>query len=133
MAKLGMTIGELARTAGVGVETIRYYQRLGLLDQPSSTGGYRRYSEIELAKLRYIRNAKALHLSLKDIAFLKEQIGNGPSFCVAVRARVAQRLKEVERKRTELAILQHELESFLARCSARQANQPCPVARDLSR
>ena len=132
MAKLGMTIGELARTAGVGVETVRYYQRLGLLDQPPSTGGYRRYSEIELAKLRYIKNAKALHLSLKDIAFLQPQIGDGPSFCAAVRARVAQRLKEVERKQAELSILQDELEAFLSRCLGRPSDQPCPVARDLT-
>lgn len=127
----GMTIGELARAADVGVETIRYYERLGLLRQPPAQGGYRRYDEAELRKLRYIRNAKSLRLSLKDIAALQRQLAGGPQFCVAVRALVAKRLEEVERQAAELNVLRGELRAFLTRCSQRPADQPCPVAADL--
>ena len=127
-----MTIGELARAAGVGVETVRYYERLGLLRQPVSTGGYRRNSEIELAKLRYIRNAKALRLSLQDIANLQKQVGNGPAFCAAVRARVTQRIEEVDAQIADLTALAANLRAFVLRYSKRPAGEPCPVAVDLN-
>ncbi len=130
--KYGLTIGQLAKAASVGVETIRYYERLGLLRQPTSTGGYRRYDEAELVKLRYIRNAKALRLSLKDIAALQRQLSGGPAFCAAVRAMVEQRLRIVETQAAELAVLRGELAAFLARCANRPPDQPCPVARDLA-
>lgn len=128
-----MTIGQLARAAGVGVETIRYYERLGLLRQPPAQVGYRRYDEAELLKLRYIRNAKALRLSLKDIAALQHQLAGGPHFCAAVRVMVARRLEEVERQAAGLAVARSELRAFLTRCSQRPADQPCPVALDLNR
>ncbi len=131
MAQHGMTIGGLARAAGVGVETIRYYERLGLLEQPRSAPGYRRYSEAQLARLRYIRNAKALRLSLKDIAELQRQLNGGPAFCAAVRAAVAARRDGVERQLAELTALKAELDAFLLRCASRPPGEPCPVAADL--
>jgi len=130
-----MTIGELARAAGVGVETIRYYERLGLLTQPPKTGGYRRYGEPALVRLQYIRNAKGLRLSLKDISALQARltVEGAPAFCAAVRTLVSRRLEEVERQAAELAVLQTDLRAFLDRCSRRPADQPCPVVVDLSR
>lgn len=133
MTARGMTIGELARAAGVGVETIRYYERLGLLRQPAAGRGYRRYDPIELTKLNYIRNAKALRLSLKDIAALQQRLLDGPHFCAEVRALVAARRDEVVRQLDELTVLRGELDAFLARCAARPAGEPCPVATDLNR
>lgn len=127
-----MTIGGLARAAGVGVETIRYYERLGLLDQPSAREGYRRYDDRQLRKLNYIRNAKALRLSLKDIAALQTQLDGGPAFCAAVRGLVSARLAEVDRQLSALADQRRDLDAFLTRCAARAADAPCPVARDLA-
>lgn len=132
MAQHGMTIGGLARTAGVGVETIRYYERLGLLEQPRAASGYRRYSAAQLARLRYIRNAKALRLSLKDIAALQRQLDGGPAFCAAVRAAVAAKRDGVERQLVELAALKDDLDTFLQRCASRPPGEPCPVAADLT-
>lgn len=133
MTARGMTIGELARTAGVGVETIRYYERLGLLRRPVTTQGYRRYDAAELTRLRYIRNAKALRLSLKDITALQQRLPDGAAFCAAVRALVTTRRDEVVRELAELTAVRAELDLFLDRCAARPPGVPCPVAADLNR
>ena len=124
-----MTIGNLARAAGVGVETIRYYARLGLIEQPRAASGYR---ASHLARLRYIRNAKALRLSLKDIAALQRQLNGGPQFCAAVRAAVTAKREGVERQLAELAVLRDDLDAFLQRCASRPPGELCPIAADLT-
>lgn len=132
MARAGMTIGKAARAAGVGVETIRYYERLGLIARPSAGHGYRRYGDAELVRLRYIRNAKALGLQLKDIAALQGELATGPAFCTAVRARVTARRAEVERQLAQLTALRTDLDAILTRCASRPADQPCPVVASLT-
>lgn len=132
MAARRMTIGVLARAAGVGVETIRYYERLRLIDQPVKAGGSRTYSDLHVRQLHYIRNAKALRLSLKDIIELRSKLSTGPAFCAATRAIVSQRLDEVEDEIARLTNTRAELVAFLGRCAARAADRPCPVLADLT-
>ena len=127
-----MTIGVLARAAGVGVETIRYYERLGLIDQPVKAGGTRTYSDLHVRQLHYIRNAKALRLSLKDIIGLRGKLASGPAFCASTRTIVTQRLEEVEDEIARLTATHAELVAFLGRCAARPADHPCPVLADLT-
>lgn len=127
-----MTIGVLARAAGVGVETIRYYERLRLIDQPVKAGGARTYSDLHVRQLHYIRNAKALRLSLKDIVELRSKLATGPAFCVATRTVVTQRLRDVEAEIARLTETRVELVAFLDRCATRPADRPCPVLADLT-
>jgi MerR family transcriptional regulator, mercuric resistance operon regulatory protein len=84
------TIGELARTAGVGVETIRFYERRGLLRQPERGDGYRRYPESDVARLRFVRRAKVLGFTLAEIAELLDaaSVGAGDDLVAAARERV---------------------------------------------
>ncbi len=126
-----MTIGGLARAAGVGVETVRYYERIGLLEKPARQGAYRRYGQSHLLRLRYILNAKALQLSLSDIANLSREIENGTGFCSAVRASVRSRLAAVDAEIERLGQTRRGLAGFLHTCGARPADQPCPVLADL--
>jgi DNA-binding transcriptional MerR regulator len=94
------TIGVLARTAGVSVETVRYYERRGLIEQPESDGfGYRQYTEDDLQRLRFVRRAKELGFTLKEI---RELLGAARSrsateVLAAARAKLAQVEADVRR------------------------------------
>ena len=100
------TIGKLARTAGVHVETIRYYQRLGLVDEPKRPpGGIRRYTRAHARRLQFIRKARCLGFSLGEVSELlalndgsqcREAAGIGSRKLEAVRARIAQ-LNRIEK------------------------------------
>jgi MerR family mercuric resistance operon transcriptional regulator len=85
------TIGELARAAAVNVETIRFYERRGLVRQPERGDGYRRYPESDLDRLRFIRRAKDLGFTLAEIAGLLDAAGVGATtdLVAAARARLA--------------------------------------------
>ena len=71
------TIGKLAKEAGVGVETVRFYERKGLIDQPLSAEGYRDYGDETLAAVRYIKIAQSMGFSLADVAKLRGKLGRG--------------------------------------------------------
>ena len=105
MATRPYTIGELAKASGVHVETIRYYQRRGLVDEPRRPpGGFRRYTTTHARRLRFIQQAKILGFSLEEVAELlmlddgghcREAAGLGARKLATVRARIAQ-LRRVE-------------------------------------
>jgi DNA-binding transcriptional MerR regulator len=126
------TIGMLAREAGVGVETIRFYEREGLLPQPRKTAGPRHYDEIAVATVRYIKLAQKLGLSLKDISRLQGQLSQGQSFCHSLRDTVAAKLLALAAEAAEITRLQQELNAFLTRCRARDPNLPCPIVTELT-
>jgi len=90
------TIGELARRADVGVETIRFYERRGLLRQPTKGEGYRRYPESDLARLGFIRRAKVLGFTLAEIGELLDAAAHGATDDVVAAAR--ERLAAVDRE-----------------------------------
>jgi DNA-binding transcriptional MerR regulator len=127
------TIGALAREVGVGVETIRFYEREGLIPQPPRTDGPRHYDERALATLRYIRIAQQLGLSLKDVRALQGELTGGKSFCASLRATVEARLEALAAEAAEIERLRGELHGFLARCRARESSLPCPIVEELTR
>ena len=131
-----MTIGALARKAGVGVETVRYYQRRGLLHEPERPyGGIRRYGESDLRRLRFIRHARDLGFSLDEAGELL-QLDDGVECAQAQRIagekldRIAQRIEQLERISDTLqALLEQCRETNTARCpmiAALEAATPCP-------
>jgi MerR family mercuric resistance operon transcriptional regulator len=128
------TIGQLAKQAGVGVETIRFYERRGILRQPRrpESGGYRHYDDDAVRLVRYIRIAQSLSFTLKDIERLAGQVADGqPSFCDAIRDTVEAKLADLRRELQALTRLEGELESFLANCRLRSGDQTCPILAGL--
>ena len=126
----GLTIGALARRAGVNVETIRYYQRRGLLPlPPKPVQGYRRYGEETLARLRFIRRAQELGFTLREIAGLLS-LGDGE--CRQVQALAAERLEEIRRRIGDLRAMEAVLEELLARCRAGDEGGPCALVDALA-
>ncbi|MGN6692539.1 MAG: heavy metal-responsive transcriptional regulator [Aquihabitans sp.] len=111
------TIGRLAEAAGVNVETIRYYERRGLIDQPErSDHGYRHYDDAVLWRLSFIRRAKGLGFTLEEIASLLETDETGARSSARVLATASSRLAAVEQELRELAVVQGRLRSLLALC-----------------
>jgi DNA-binding transcriptional MerR regulator len=111
----GLTIGKLAAAEGVGVETVRFYQRRGLLAQPERRGaGYREYTEADRERLVFIRRARRLGFTLGEIADL---LGPAEARSAAEIARAAQaKLAEVERQARDLELLQCRLRRLLHVC-----------------
>jgi MerR family transcriptional regulator, mercuric resistance operon regulatory protein len=124
-----MRIGELARSVDVSVETIRYYQRIGLLELPDKPyGRMRSYSDQELQRLRFIRRAQQLGFSLEDIRELLEL----SSFdCERVGKLASEKLNLVHAKLRQLRRIESALAKTVEQCARRKGNQPCPIIEAL--
>jgi len=125
-----MRIGELARSVGVNVETIRYYQRIGLLELPQRPyGGTRCYGRQDLKRLRFIRRAQQIGFSLEDIRALLEL---SSSDCKQVGKLAAEKLNLVHAKLRQLRRIESILSKTVEQCARRKGNQPCPIIDALS-
>jgi MerR family mercuric resistance operon transcriptional regulator len=119
-----MTIARLAKAGGVGVETIRYYQRRGLLSQPPRAGSVRRYGAPDLRRLLFVRRAQAAGFTLDEI---KELLALDSSHDrVRVRALAGERLAALESKIAELEAARAAL-TRLSRACAAGTKGPCPI------
>jgi MerR family mercuric resistance operon transcriptional regulator len=126
------TIGQLAADLGVSVETIRFYERRGLIDRPAKPAdGFRHYGDDIAATIRYIRLAQDFGLTLKDVERLKGRLHGGPQFCETLRATVRERRDRITAEIAQLEHLRSELDAFLDRCSSRAPDLPCPIVREL--
>jgi Cu(I)-responsive transcriptional regulator len=113
----GQTIGDLAKRTGTKVETIRYYERIGLLPAPARTGGnYRAYDEGHLGRLSFIRRARDLGFPLDVVRELLSLADRRDRSCAAVDVIARQHLAEVERKIADLGVLRDELASIIGQC-----------------
>lgn len=128
----GLTIGKLADAAGVNVETIRYYQRRGLLAEPAKPlGGQRRYPA-ELAKrLRFIKRAQALGFTLAEITELLRLDQAGA--CTETRDLAARKLALIEQKIADLVALQRVLGGLVQQCAAGEGGTACPIIELLAK
>lgn len=123
-----MRIGQLARRAGVGVETVRFYERQGLLQEPPRReSGYREYSPEDLLRLRFIRQAKALGFSLPEIQELLSLQSGSDAPCHDVQRRIETKLVEIRWKIRSLERLESTLEEYAASCAARGGASECPL------
>lgn len=122
-----LTIGRLASAAGVGIDTVRFYERAGLLEKPPRTAaGYRLYVEADAARLRFIRRAKALGFSLEEIRELL-RLNDGGGRRGSVRAIAVQRLAEIEQKLSQLTRMRNTLRQLVEQCHGRGALAGCPI------
>lgn len=124
-----MTIGKAARKAGVGVETIRFYERRDLIKQPPrpAGAGFRLYSEETVRRIRFIRQAQELGFSLREIAELLSLQADPGTDCADVRERATVKLDEVDRKIARLESIRSALEEVIAACPGRGALRACSI------
>lgn len=107
-------IGELSRFAGIGIETLRFYEKSGLLDTPARTySGYRMYSSEVLDRLKFIKQAQALGFSLDEIKKVIDDARAGHSPCDEVREIVRKRLVELDQRMREMARYRKEMANTL--------------------
>lgn len=123
-----MTIGELARKAGVNVETVRYYERRGLITRPQRRGtGFREYQDEMFKRLRFIRQAKDLGFSLKEISELLSLRRDSQTSCREVKARAENKLKDIRQKIRTLEGMEAALAGLAKSCKGRGPLSDCPI------
>ncbi len=123
-----LTIGALARAAGVAPETLRHYERLGLLQPAARTAsGYRLYTADLLPRLDFIRRAQSLGFSLAEIGELLALHARPEADMGAVRAIAEQRLADIDAKIDDLQRLRRGLQALLAACPGHGPNSGCPI------
>lgn len=123
-----MKIGEVARRSGIGIETIRYYEREGLLQEPKRRpSGYRQYDESTLERLAYISGAKALGFTLAEIRELLELSFLTPDCCAHIRQRAEAKMADIGNRIRSLQRMRRALGRLLARCQTKDSPEDCPL------
>ncbi len=121
-----LTIGALAKAANVNVETIRFYQRKGLLPEPDKPyGGIRRYCQADVARVRFVKSAQRLGFSLDEVAdLLKLEDG---THCNEASSLAERKLGDIRMKLADLARMESVLAQLVCACHARKGNVSCPL------
>jgi MerR family copper efflux transcriptional regulator len=125
----GLSIGRAAQRAGVGVETIRFYERRGLIQQPPRPrgGGIRYYGDDVIERIRFIRQAQELGFSLREIAELFSLRADPGADCADVRMQAVIKRDEVDRKLAQLAEIRAALDRLIATCPGSGALRSCTI------
>lgn len=122
----GLTIGAFAKAAGVNVETVRFYQRRGLLPEPDKPyGSIRRYNEADVARVRFVKSAQRLGFSLDEIAELL-QLEDG-THCSEASALAEYKLKDVRKKLADLKRMERTLTQLVHACHSQPGHVSCPL------
>ena len=122
-----MKIGEVARRSGTGIETIRFYEREGLLPPPHRRpSGYRQYDEGTVERLDYIRRAKELGFTLAEVRDLLE-LSSAASTCEHVRQRAEAKIADIEGRIRSLQQMRRSLGVIVKRCRAKDSTEDCPL------
>ena len=125
---MALTIGDVANQAGVGVETIRFYERKGLIDQPLRPAfGFRQYDEQLPRRIRFIRHAQELGFSLREIRELLDLRIDPDVSCADVRAKAVAKVAEVEDKLASLTRMRDTLLAITRSCAGEGPTTECPI------
>lgn len=128
MSSNALTVGQLARDCGVGVPTLRFYERRGLLPEPlRRVSGYRAYAPDAARRVRFIRQAQELGFSLSEIGELLALRMDDTASCADVRARAARKITMIETKLRSLARLHDVLTRLMASCPGDGPGEACPI------
>ncbi len=129
---MALTIGELAKRSGVGLETVRFYERKGLIeDPPRTSSGYRQYPEDVVARIRFIKRCKELGFSLKEISELLSLRVDPETTCADVRRQTELKLADAEEKIRALRRIKAALDKLVASCSGSGPTSECPILEAL--
>ncbi len=130
MSKNPLTIGNLASACGVNIETIRYYQRLGLISEPPKpVSGYRVYTQETVTRVRFIKRAQQLGFSLQEIDELL-QLSEGA--CQDVRIRAEAKRQQIEAQIRDLMALRTTLDNLIDACHNENDSINCPIVQSLN-
>ena len=125
-----MTISRLAGAAGVNVETVRFYQRSGLIDEPARPySGYRTYEDDDVRRIRFIKRAQLLGFTLDEISSLLKL--EGSQTCASTRELAAKKLEMVEAKLSDLLAMKTALATMVSRCDSEHPSAGCPIIQAL--
>lgn len=127
-----LTIGAIAKQAGVNVQTLRYYERRGLLlPLERRESGYRLYSAEAVQKLRFIKNAQTLGFTLKEISDLLRLRVSHRAHCDTVKKKTEEKLRDVAEKIHALTAIQRTLRTLAGACHRRATTDACPILNSL--
>ena len=127
----GYPIGEMSRRTGVNIETIRYYERIGIMPDPGRTqGGNRQYDHEHLKRLSFIRRCRALGFSIEEIRALLAMVDEQESTCAEVHGMTIEHLSSVRNKIADLRKMESVLKNMAAECS-RGDVPDCPIIETL--
>ncbi len=125
-----MTIGQVASHAGVNVQTIRYYERRGLIPEPERTpSGYRRYTDEVVRRVGFIKRAQELGFSLSEISDLLKLRVQSATACTAIERRARSKIAVVEEKIADLQRMKRVLGQLVAACETREHTGDCPILK----
>jgi len=128
-----MQIGELARVAQCTVETVRYYEKEGLLPAPArTTANYRSYGSAHIDRLRFIRNCRALNMTHEEIRALLGFMDQPASNCGVVNQLLDEHIVHVDARIAELSQLKRQLSELRQRCRSEQSTDACGILHGLA-
>lgn len=123
-----MRTSQVARQSGVNIQTLRYYERRGLLPMPPrQPSGYREYAPQAVRVVRFVKRAQELGFSLDEVEALLELGAGGPANCDAARALAAQKLAQLDDKVAGLRAMQRSLRRLIATCEMPRRERDCPL------
>ena len=126
-----LTISQIAKVANVGVETVRYYHRRGLLPEPTKPlGGHRRYSECDVERLQFIKRAQTLGFSLDEVENLLRL--DGTTCCADTHNLAVRKLVLIQEKMASLAAIQTALSGLIHQCEIGNQEGGCPIIESLT-
>jgi MerR family mercuric resistance operon transcriptional regulator len=129
-----LTIGQLAKSAGVNLQTIRYYERRGLIPEPPrNESGYRQYSQKEVSRTLFIKGAQGLGFSLKEIEELLSLKMEPGTTCGDVKSRVEAKISDIEEKILALQQIKEALLSLTERCMGLGPVSQCPILEEMEK
>ena len=127
-----MRTSEVAAQAHVNTQTLRYYERRGLLPQPErSQSGYRAYTADAVRVVRFVKRAQQLGFTLNDIEELLHLAEGGPASCEEARAMARTRIADLQRRIDELADMRDSLARLVDTCDQPRTERDCPILRDI--
>ena len=128
-----MRTGEVAEQSGVNIETLRYYERRGLLQPPPrQPSGYREYTTDAVRIVRFVKRAQELGFTLEEVESLLDLAAGGPRRCESARAVASQRLADLDAKMRSLRAMQRSLQRLIATCEQPRSRRDCPLLETLS-
>lgn len=123
-----LSIGKIAKRAGVSVETIRFYEREGLIEEPArKESGYRQYIEVDVKKLVFIQRAKGLGFSLKEIKDLMSLRADPKTTSKEIKQAAQSKLDDIEKKIKMLQSMRRSLKSLVDKCPGKGTTSDCPI------
>ncbi|MEN8232823.1 MAG: MerR family transcriptional regulator [Thermodesulfobacteriota bacterium] len=124
----GLTIGKLAKQAGLGIETVRFYERQGLIEPPPRTdSNYRIYPEEEVSRLKFIKRAKDLGFTLKEIKELFVLQHDPHATKADIKKRTVEKIEDIKKKVQDLTRIQEVLEHLAGTCEGHGPISECPI------